>query len=86
MSVTLENGQWYAFRLEGREFFARVYNDMLTGFLELTEIPDPYICKVCGQGYLEGAHDWFGAPGTHEYEKRGDIGTVVVTGKAAARG
>lgn len=37
--VTLKNGQWYAFRLQEREFFARVYNDAATGFLELTKIP-----------------------------------------------
>ena len=41
--VTLHNGKWYAFDLEGHKFFATVYNNGLTGFLELTKISNPYI-------------------------------------------
>lgn len=38
----VKDGEWYAFRLEGRDFFARVRHDLTTGYLELTEIDDPY--------------------------------------------
>lgn len=54
--VTLENGKWYAFELDGRQFYATVYNNGFTGCLELTEIPDPYICSVCGNSYSAGNH------------------------------
>jgi hypothetical protein len=73
------DGEWYAFRLRllGRgdlvECFARVESDPSTGYLELTEIPNPYICRVCGEGYQEGAHTEFGfaGEGAHDYEMRG---------------
>jgi hypothetical protein len=38
----IRNGKWYAFDFKGRKFYATVYNNGLTGHLELTEIPDPY--------------------------------------------
>jgi hypothetical protein len=69
--VTLHNGEWYAFDLGGRKFFATVYNNPFTGHLELTEIPDPYICAECGEGYQEGAHHGIRKPEMHEYRMRG---------------
>ena len=72
------DGEWYAFRLRRRgvgedEFFARVRCDPLTGYLELEEIEDPYVCAVCGVGYQQGAHTEFGfaGPYAHDYQPRG---------------
>ena len=51
--VELVNGEWYAFDLAGRKFYATVYNNGLTGHLELTEIPDPYLDneRIPGAGH-----------------------------------
>lgn len=67
----MQNGEWYAFDLEGRKFFATVYNNGFTGYLELTEIPDPYICAVCGASYQEGEHMFAIGDVGHEYQARG---------------
>lgn len=71
--VTLRNDEWYAFEMDGRRFFATVYNNGLTGFLELSEIPDPYVCKICGENYQSPRHSFDHEPGTHEYEMRGQV-------------
>lgn len=69
-TVKLKNGEWYAFDYAGRKFFATVYNNGLTGYLELTEIPDPYVCLDCGKRYQEGEHEH--TPGVgHEFRPRG---------------
>lgn len=39
--VVLENGQRYAFHFGGRDFFAVVFNNGVTGRLEMIEVPDP---------------------------------------------
>jgi hypothetical protein len=40
-SCTLRNGETYAFHLNGRDFWAVVYFNLLTGRLEMIEVPEP---------------------------------------------
>jgi hypothetical protein len=77
------DGRWAAFRLAGRDFYARAETDHVTGRVLLTEIPDPYVCEVCGLGYQDGPHEHGRPqkPGTlsthyagppHDHRPRGD--------------